>query len=246
MKVDPLTTEQQDKLDELDSIIEGLRDLKNKLGQYKLDQVYILERLDPFNPKASYVDKTYTGFPVKYKVVYISKTGIPVLRRISIAGNPTGDCIIPPEALALQALNSVTKNETLLNGTPSLARLVSDPEQLDSILLQEDFDPVEQHRKKSQLFNEINKHNKSIAVRTSNNYNNIANFFKSKKPGDKFWTSIDKQFVIQSVTKVNREYVISCIDNNSQIVNFAFKDFMYSRLYSAQPRSFKKESGNEQ
>mgnify|MGYP006921345761 CR=1 FL=1 len=243
--MEALTNEQFEKVEELDSVIEGVQNLKEKLAHYQLNSVYLFERIDYFNPKNTWVEKTHTGFPTKYKVVYISKTGVPYLRRISVAGNPVGNAFIPPEALAIQALTNVTKNETLLSGNSIVARFIPDPEQLDAILLQEEFDPMEQHRKKSQLFNEINKHNKSISVRTGSDYNSIATFFKNLQPGDKFWTSVEKQFVIQSIVKVNREYVITCTDHNQATVEFRFKDFMYKRLYSAQPRSFRKETRSE-
>lgn len=241
--MEALTTEQLKKAKELDKIIEGLSKLKEKLGHYQLNGVYIFEHTYANYP--SVVTKTSMGFPKKFKVVYISESGIPFLRALSVAGNPVGDAMIPPEAVSVQALFAVNEKEQKLNNQPVHGRFLPDPEQLDSILLQHEFDPMEAHREKSKLFNEINKHNKSVAVDTGNNYTSIANFFKSKKTGDKFWTSPDKQYVIQSVVKVNREYIITCTDINQATVEYRFSDFFYKRLYSERPRSFHKETRSE-
>jgi hypothetical protein len=241
--MDTLTIEQLKKAKELDSIIDGLHHLKEKLGQYQLNSVYIFEHLWPgAEPEVS---KGHMGFPKKYKVVHISKMGIPFLRQLSAVGNPVGDAFIPPEAVSVRALEMVSEKETKLMNQPVNGRFVADPGQLDAILLQEQFDPMEAHREKSKLFNEINKHNKRVAVETGNNYQSISNFFKRLQPGDKFWTSVEKQYVIQSVVKVNREYVITCTDINQATVEFRFSNFMYKRLYSEQPRSFHKETRSE-
>lgn len=240
MSKENLTAEQLQDANDLDKTLKKLANIKEQLKHYKLGDVYVLEEWYKNTPDEVVVYETSMGFPAKYKVVYISDQGIPYLRKLTGTGNPTGDAMIPPEAVAVAAIKRSTNGTNLL-GHQLCQRFVPDPEQLDSILLQQDFVPMAQHRDKSKLYNEINKHNKSIAISTYD-FNKIANFFKSKNPGDTFWTTPDKQFVIQSVVKVGTQYVITCTDMNQQTVTFNFSHFFNTRLYKDQPRSFGKES----
>lgn len=234
-----LTAEQLKAAKDLDKTLESLTTIADKLKNYKIGEIYILEQWDPYNPKDIEVNKTSMGFPKKYMVCYVSPEGIPYLRQITGKGNPTGDTIIPPEA---QAVN-ILKRFHMATTAPENWRFTPDPDQMDSILLQTDFDPMELHREKSKLYNQINKHNKNVSVPTGwSDFGHIASFFKSRQPGDKFWTAPDKQYVIQSVAKVGREYVITCTDWNNATVTFNFSHFHCRRLYKEQPRSFSKES----
>lgn len=245
MSKESLTPEQLKEAKQLDRTIKRLTDLKEDLKNYKLGDIYILESWDTSDPKNVWHEKTHMGFPVKYEVVHVSDTGIPYLRKLTSAGNPTGAAFIPPEAETINAIKrSLSINNTgLFAHGGTVQRFVPDPEQLDSILLQQEFDPMAQHAEKSKLFNEINKHNKRVQVSTGwNNFKDIADFFKSLKPGDKFWTSPEKQFVIQSVVKVGREYCITATDINQATVTFNFSHFTHRRLYRERPRSFSKES----
>ncbi len=245
MSKENLTADQLKEAKQLDRTIKRLADIKEDLKHYKVGDVYILESWDLANPKEIWVDKTHMGFPVKYKVVFVSDTGIPYLRKLTSAGNPTGDAIIPPEAEIVNAIKRTSNSLKmgLFGGSAIKERFSLDPEQLDSILLQQEFNPMAQHAEKSKLFNEINKHNKDVQVQTGwNSFNKIADFFKSLQPGDKFWTSPEKQFIVQSIAKVGREYCITATDINQQTVTFNFSHFQHRRLYREQPRSFAKES----
>lgn len=240
-----LTPNQLNNAKKLDKLINELSKLKEEVMQYKLGDVYILEEWYSDTPEHVEVQQTNMGFPVKYQVVYISPEGVPYLRKLTSTGNPTGDVLFPPEISGLKQLQYLAEN-ALYNSVnyPTLCeRFVPDPEQLDSILLQTEFDPTAQQRDKSKLFNEINKHNKAIAIPTDYySYNKIGDFFKSTKPGDKFWTSPDKQYVIQSVTRIGREWVIKTTDINKATATFNISSFIGKRLYRAQPRSFSKET----
>lgn len=244
MAKENLTAEQLREAKELDKTIKQLANIRTAFDQYKLGDVYILEEYDKRDPRQVWVDKTHMGFPVKYKVVYVSPEGVPHLRKLTVAGNPTGESHLPPEAAQLnliRRLGHVNANSMIddVHGQ----RFVPDPEQMDSILLQSEFDPMELHREKTKLFNDINRHNKRVAVPTGwNSFNKIADFFKSKQAGDKFWTAPGKQYVIQSVLKQGREWEITCTDMNMKTVTFNFSHFQHKRLYKEEPRSFKKEA----
>lgn len=244
MSKESLTPPQLQAAKALDKVLQKLANIKDEMANYKLDEVFILEEWSKADPKNVSVAKTHMGFPIKYRVVYVSPEGIPHLRKLTSAGNPTGESYLPPEAGQLAALMRIGQvNATGLVDDIVCQRFVPDPEQLDSILLQTEFDPMELHRVKSKLFNEINKHNKRVAIPTGwNAFQKIADFFKGLKPGDKFWTAPDKEFVIQSVLKQGREWEITCTDMNkaTQVYNFSY--FQHKRLYKEQPRSFKQEA----
>jgi hypothetical protein len=242
MSKDDLTSEQRTEADHVDNIIEQLSNLKDLFKDYKLGDFYILEKFDPLNPKTKWVENTHTGSPVKYKVVYITKSGIPYFRQITRTGNTTGPALTPRE-LNISALAMVGRSFNPINHGALSQRFVQDPDQLNAILLQEEFDPMAEHAEKSRLFNEINKHNKEAMIPTGwSNLEDIKKFFKSLNPGDKFWTSPEKQYIIQSVVKQGREYVITATDINKATKTFGFSHFQHKRLYKAQPRSYKKES----
>jgi hypothetical protein len=238
MAKETLTAEQLRQAKDLDKTLKSLTNIKDALKNYKVGDIYIIEEWWD-DPKNTSVVETTMGFPKKYMVCHISSEGIPYLRQITGKGNPTGDTFLPPEAEAINVLRQYGHNGRLDNW-----RFTPDPEQMDSILLQTEFDPMEQHREKSKLYNQINKHNKSIAVQSSwtNGWKEVAAFFKARVAGDKFWTSPEKQYVIQSVAKVGKQYVITATDMNNATVTFGFSNFHGKRLYKEQPRSFKKES----
>jgi hypothetical protein len=243
MAKESLTAEQLKEAKALDQLLQRLTTISDEMKQYKLGDIYILEEWCRDNPKSISVHKTYTGYPAKYKVVFISPEGIPYLRQLTSTGNPTGEICLPPEIPMLTVLKHLDVIAANAISSYNQQRFVPDPEQLDAILLQQEFDPMAQHRDKSKLFGEINKHNKSVQIPTDYfSFNKIASFFKSQKAGDKFWTSPDKQFVVQSVVKAGREWVITATDMNQATVTFNFSSFRNKRLYKEQPRSFAKES----
>ena len=244
MGKESLTPIQLKETKELDALLKRISNIKDELKEFKLDNIYILETYETLNPKNVNVLTTHMGFPAKFKVVYISPEGIPYLRKITTTGNPTGDTYLPQGAILLRELQRGAKNiGSSYANNGYVDRFIPDPEELDSILLQQEFDPMAQHRDKSKLFNEINKHNKKVVVPTNHNdFQKIADFFKSRVAGDKFWTAPDKQFIIQSVVKAGREYCITATDINQKTQTFNFSYFNFRRLYSERPRSFAQES----
>jgi hypothetical protein len=234
-----LEPEQLRAAKDLDKALRNLTKVRDTLKDYKLGEIYVLQQWYPEEPEKTIYHETSMGFPAKFQVVHISDEGIPYLRKLTSAGNPAGEAYIPPEAVAVKAIQRFGGANI-----PVHEKFVPDPEQMDSILLQTEFDPMAQHREISKLYNEINKHNKNVSVSSSwqSSWKDVSDYFKSRQPGDKFWTSPDKQYVIQSVAKVGREYVITCSDWNKMTVTFGFGNFHGKRLYKEQPRSFKKES----
>lgn len=225
----------------LDKTLGYLANLKEECKQYKLNDIYIRQSRYGLDEDFD-VEETALGFPVKYKVVYISPMGVPYLRKITHTGNATGDAFIPGEAPILRALMYQAQMGTQQDNAYN-ERFVPDPDALDAILLQEEFDPMAAQKEKSKLYNEINKHNKKVQIPTDyKHYHKIGEFFKSLKAGDKFWTSPEKQFIIQSVVKNGKQWDITATDVNQATVVFNFSRFFHKRLYKERPRSFSKES----
>lgn len=245
-----LNAQNELKIKQLDEFITRISNIKNEIGEYKLGDIYLSEYYYADCPREKNIEKTTLGFPVKYEVVAISDLGIPYLRAINSKGY-VGDVLVPPEVKLLAFLQENLHylgyaNDPLTNiiGGSYIQRFIPDPEQYDAILLQKEFNPVEQQIEATKLHNEIKKYNKSITIQTSGSggYNAIANFFKAAKPGDVFWTAPNKHFVIQSVVKQGREWCVTVTDINQQTHTSNFNSFMYTRLYKAQPRSFKQEA----
>lgn len=238
-----LTPDQLKESKLLDKELRKLIKLKEELQSFKLDDVYILEYFDPNEPNKVWVDKSYFGFPVKYKVVHISPEGIPYLRRLTPNGKPTGAVELPDQAQLLSSLVKAGQINSLRGYINDGQRFIPDPEQLDSILLQQEFDPTAAHKAKLDLFNEIKNHNKKVTVKTGYfDDHHISAFFKGLKSGDKFWMGPDKVFVVQSIVKTRRDWKITAIDQMQQERKFNFSSFNYKRLYREAPRSFKRES----
>lgn len=208
--------------------------IKEECSKFKLGDICICKYA---SGSKTVVEKTSLNTVEKYKVVYISKTGVPWFKKLNSKGK------VVEEALPIFSLGEMFYSiRELLNNARKYAQFVPDPAQLDAILLQEEYDPTEEARKKLKIQAEIHKHNKRITIKTKPNTNEIAKFFQNCKAGDKFWTSMDKQFIIQSINKNKGQWDIVTTDINQDTKIFNFSSFLFKRLYSEQPRSFSKES----
>lgn len=236
-----ITDEQAREIRHMDKTLSAIRDIKDSFVDFKLGDIYIREEWYNWSSvKEARVEKTHMGFPIKYKVVHVSAHGIPYLRRLNPNNKPSGPLFIPPSQL-MSIMPTVQEHLKNDENKPT-ARFLSDPEAMDAILLQEDFKPMASHKETLKLFNEINKHNKRVTVKTDwNHFKNIADFFKNMKPGDKFWTSIDKFYILQKLEKGSKEWQITTLDSNQKPATFNFSYFHGRRLYSEQPRSFARE-----
>lgn len=228
---------------ELDKLFEDIQNVGKEFAGFKLGEVYLEEEWDEWDPKKVWVNTNSMGFPIKYKVVHISKQGIPFLKQLNTNGKPTGRARLPVSDKSVWLTNIV--HAVHYGAVKQTSRFILDPDALDSILLEHEYHPMAEQKDKLRLFNEINKHNKKVAIKTSwsAGQQHIANFFKSLKPGDKFWTSPDKGYVFHRLEKAGNAYKIVTVDqNNAEKIFEGFNYFMHKRLYSAQPRSFSKES----
>lgn len=227
----------------LDDAIRALLNFKESLKDFRLGDVYVLEIHSEFDKNDVSIYKNSMGVPVKYKVVYISEEGVPHLRKLNARGKTIGDIYLPYKAYELATRVGAGPLYSYAYVDPYM-KFVPDPDQLDAILLQQEFNPTAAQSEKQKLFSEINKHNKKITIHTgwSSGLPNISNYFKSLKPGDKFWMGFDKVFVFQSLTKTKKEWQITAVDNMQKTHTFNFSYFQNKRLYREAPRSFTKEA----
>jgi hypothetical protein len=176
--------------------------------------------------------------------VYVSATGISFLKEISSAGNYIGSLRLMSHRLeTIKRYGSETPTHGYY-GKYTDNRWTLDPGHIDSILLDQPYDPVGDIKVNSKLFADINRHNKAVSIQTRDT-NVIRAFFMRLKPGDKFWTSPIKVFVVQTVFKDDvGHWRISALDANNETKLFTAKDLQWKRLYKEQPRSFSAETKN--
>lgn len=230
MSTDPeLTAAEQQWVANVDAHIDQITKLKESGAAYKVGDIYIIEYND------GHIDLNSLGESPKYKVVAVSKHGVPFLKRMSSRGGLTGPATIIHTASSLQFLTYGTYNNTSW-------KFVPDPDQLDAIMLEEEYDPMKNHNEKLQLQREILDHNKLASVNTKYDGDYI-DFLKGLKVGDKIWTSVDKQFVVHTAAAVRGKlgWSMTLIDMDQKEVVVPLKSFSYKRLYRTQPRSFAKE-----
>ncbi len=227
---------QQQLIDNIDAHIRQTIAVKDICSSYKLGNIYVIER-------GSYkdIERNHLGEPCKYQVILISPMGIPFLQRLSSTGKPAGgEILVPSEVDGLRYLR-------LGHIADTSWRFIQDPDQLDAILLQQEYDPMRQYKEKLRLKSEIDKYNKSILVPTSY-YNSkvYLSFFKSLKQGDKFWTSVERQYIVyEPASKRHNKWAFTLLDLNQQQQKYLLIDFANKRVYKDRPRSFVKELDNE-
>ena len=228
---DSLTHEQRSFTNRIDSFVKKTLAVKEQCANYKIGDVYVMT----MNGSNKEVEKNSLGEALKFKVVYISSEGIPFYQQLSARGVPAGELSPVPEALFLMNVN--TPYDTYWSFVP-------DPDQLDAIMLQQEYDPMKQHREKLILKVEIDKFNKKIIVPTSWGQEKIYySFFKGLQVGDKFWTSPEKQYVVHKrAAKMHGTWSITVVDNDQKELQFDLSHFEHKRVYKERPRSFTQES----
>ena len=226
-----ISTGDQQLIDNVDAHIRQVLALKDICNTYALGNVYVIES---GNPPQAHCNQM--GEPDKYQVTHVSPMGMPFLQRLSSNGNPFGDVQLPPEAEGLRWTQ-------LGNVGHDACRFVQDPDQLDAIMLQQEYDPMRQHNDKLKLKLEVNKYNKSILVPTNyRSYKVYTDFLKNLKQGDKFWTSMEKQYVVYApAQKIKNKWIITVLNPDQQEEELQLSDFANKRLYESKPRSFAKE-----
>jgi len=220
------TVQQQEWINNVDNNIKASEAIKGACGRFNVGDVCLMQMNN------SSFQKKATGEPVKFQVIHITPEGVAIFQRLNPEGRPEGELLLPPEATHLTYASRIY---------PPGWDFVQDPDQLDAIMLETEYDPMKAHKDKLRLKSDITKHNKRITVATQYDSDYLA-FFKGLKVGDKFWTSIDAQHIVQKVAfKAKGRWFITTTDVNQRQVEHELSGFAYRRLYREQPRSYTRE-----
>lgn len=245
-----------EKIRETDCKLVNWYDPKKDGGPFKVGDVYIEEYRDTWNlgsNKTWHTNKTSRGAARKFLVIHVSKPGYGYMKEINSKGKATGMLRLPHRLETI--LHFGTDDPTKFTYSWSFHdqsnshRWVLDPEVLDSILLEQEFDPAAEAKERNALFNEITEHNKRHNLREK--YGNVENWLRHAKVGDVFWSSPDSCYTIQKMTSellykwrgdVSVEVFVEVLDKNKNVKTFSANQLHYRRTYSAKPRSYTRET----
>ena len=231
-------------IEKYDCVLEKISKIQEKFSHIRLDDVLVRETT-AFGEKPT-IDKNNLGHPFKFKVVHISRGGIPFIKLIGSNGNVKGDLIFLDDDCAFLEYSLEEElargHRFNVRGDSLKHRFLPDPDQLDAILLEQEYKPMALQREETSLLNEINKYNKKIIVKTNwCDRECIRRFFQNLKSGELFWMSSDKSLLFYSMNKVKNIYTIDCKDSNGVPRSLVFSNFFGRRLYKEKPRSFSRE-----
>ena len=189
----------------------------------------------------------YKNNRVKYKVMHISETGLPYVKKINNRGKPEG-IIIP--------MISFNDNNSDMMWTPYIdIKFEVDPDFIDSIILQENnFDPVAKQRMQSDLRKEILTYNKKHSL-SFEDEDECLIYFKSLKSGSIVWKNNSTYLIYDSmVTLPSLFYYVKgklkgqplppliqlkFITKTGKILLYDISTICAMKLFSSQPRSLK-------
>lgn len=216
-----------------------------KIGDYIIR--YDLEY--SFDGKEAWqVKKNSYGVPVKYKVITVSESGIPFIRCVDSKGNTHGRLI--------SALDEDSEDYII---DVVYIKYELDPDYVDALLLDEEYEPSVLYKTKQQTWKEIATHNKINKIDT-HDIKKIIGLFNTLSPGDILYTSSISHYLVHKIEFLTRDEAMKRLPNtgvyvpkgkNSKIPvltvldkNLATKvitaDFFFQKsLYKTRPRSYK-------
>lgn len=235
IKIVPKTIE-----DEIEALTLALKDEYNPEvdGVFELGDVYTEQHTySTWNgEKITLKDTNCYGIERKFKVIHVSKEGIPFLRELSRKGNPIGS------VRTIHRLEVIAKGPLCYSNPDS--KWILDENLVNAIMLDQEYDPMIEARERSNLFRDIARHNKEKRIDVSTR-KITADFMNNLKAGDKIWKKTNEFFVVQSPAYPDTEnpgnILIQVIDHNNKKKQISLNDLCRSRIYSDQPRSYKKE-----
>jgi hypothetical protein len=195
------------------------------------------------------LQKNSYGAPVKYKVVYASKHGIPFVKRVNKKGNPVGPMY--------SCMGNLDGDDFKFPGQKFEFTL--DPDFADSILLQDDYDPANLHRSKKDIWKAVTDHNKACKIKTWE-LKDIMDFFKVVNVGDTVWTSNISFYLVQdkksmSAVDFNKTAkwrdqtrklkglslipILTVRDKKGNVKDISPEFFHQKALYKERPRTYK-------
>jgi hypothetical protein len=214
-----------------------LKELK-KVQAFRLGDFLIAFNVQPWNSKRNQVINSY-GAPKKFQVVHVDSNGIPYMKELNKKGTPVGILHSPVEID--QSSSRIVKSSNF--------EFEVDPDYEDSIIMmdEENYDSAMIHRTKSDTFKEITAHNKSHKIYCGDRKQLADYFDKNVKVGTVLHKSSRSFITIIEISKVPRdnagrvkdfEDFCKVQDSKGNISHRNISDFVYTALYSAQPRSY--------
>lgn len=190
--------------------------------------------------------KNSYGAPKKYVVVHVDNVGIRYCRLINSKGVPQGPL--------LSCIGEGPYDEEGLSLWRDSFEFAIDPDFADALIMddRENFDATATQRHKKAIRDEITKFNKAHKVLLGSNQDCL-NFTASLKPGDTFWTSSKKSYIVQSIksetslksfypcyfprgTTVHR---VTLLSNTGKTFERTTSYFFHKAVYRQRPRSYK-------
>lgn len=191
-----------------------------------------------------------TGVIRKFKVVHISKAGVPCIKPLTIKGNTSGCLRLLPrhETILHYGADNISDIEPdkrwRFSAKHDFQRFVLDPQQLDNIILGEELDPMADARDHRRIWVDVNRHNQENKINTSKT--KIINaFLVTLRPGDKIWTTPDRFYLVQTniTNDVGRPH-LTVLTYLQEVEHIEAEDLLRRRIYRQPPRSYHKEISN--
>lgn len=179
---------------------------------------------------------TSYGAPKKFIVVHSDKHGIPYIKELNRNGEPAG------------TMFATVRLEGTQFTIDKRVEFEIDPDYADAIILndQENYNPADIMKAKSDAFKAIGIHNKSIKVATDPQVLPI--FIATVKVGDILWRSNVTSWSIIEVNNIPRtasgriewyKPFIKANTNNGKEINLSLSEFSGKALYSSRPRTYR-------
>jgi hypothetical protein len=225
-----LTLEEKHFISTNEQSIRSIIGILDEVKQFKVGDFLVAYRPNRSSEVKKYYTNSY-GAVRKYTVVALDGLGLPYMKEINKKGNPCGQLISP---ITYDSYNN------RFSHNPHYTFDV-DPGFEDAILLGEDenYKVNELHEEKSAIFKEVTLHNKKCSILTDD-IGPLLKFFKTLKVGDVLWRNRNSSLVILDCSNLRGSMsLIKFQSSRGAIVEIAIQDFLYTRLYSDRPRSFK-------
>src|ERR1035437_1671589 len=179
-----LSVDDKETLEDFIDVYEGgLKNLE-RIKQLNVGD-YLILYLDDHKGNMVLQKNSY-GAPIKYKVVCSTEYGIPFVKRVNKKGNPIGD---------LYSCTGMADNDWFHDPDQKF-NFELDPDYVDSLLIQDGYDPALLHKSKQDIWKAVTLHNRSCKI-TTKSLNDCVAFFTNVKVGDTLWTSALSSFLVQ-------------------------------------------------
>lgn len=259
-----LTPRDKHHVEEQEELVRELVTAANYIKSFNVDDYVVLHDryLDDEDEVVEEPVTNSYGSSIKYKVVTVSKQGMPYLRRLGPKGALIGNLIA---LIDLRSKDPDHENDRLYNTDQYIDKCNEpvfkvDSDYTDAVILSDEdaYDPTAAHRAKSETFKEITKHNKGVKIKTSD-VETLFDWLLNLKVGDTFWRSQNNMFTITDIKQImpNRDWQydkykptvrkrklrtipeIVVTDRKGKAAKLWPMDFKHKAVYTQRPRSYK-------